>query len=189
MYFLKLHHVNELRTLPLNTFTCLPCISNSRIIWQYQAVSEASDLPIRPSGDRVTSPANSSRLTASITLLTGSPDRAQRASTPCSPAPRQSQTSASVTPIAGRSTALLLDSPRRPSASSIEPIRCPPSRINWLAPAERGESIGPGTAAKRRPMTPAWVAVFMAPDLCPASTTIVALAKAAMIRFRRGKQP
>src|ERR1035437_9921109 len=64
-----------------------------------------------------------------------------------------------------------------------------PSRSSRFDPALRAESIGPGTAATDRQRPNAWVAVFTAPDLYGASTTIVTLASAAMIRFRLGKHP
>ena len=68
-------------------------------------------------------------------------------------------------------------------------MTCAPSRISRLLPALRAESIGPGTAATTRPNSRAWVAVFTAPDLNGASTTMVTSASAAIIRFRRGKHP
>src|SRR3972149_3919111 len=68
-------------------------------------------------------------------------------------------------------------------------MTCALSRRSWLDPADRGESIGPGTAATVRQRANAWLAVFTAPDLYGASTTMVTFAKAAIIRFRRGKHP
>src|SRR3989337_586959 len=68
-------------------------------------------------------------------------------------------------------------------------MTCALSRRSWLDPADRGESIGPGTAATVRQRANAWLAVFTAPDLYGASTTMVTFAKAAIIRFRRGEHP